>query len=186
MVEQTILNGIAVGELSDCMSSLRQSPDIGKCTFKATCKWVSGAYCQTEISDFFASGEVIHRDKTHVLEGDEPVVLMGSDLGANATEALLHALGACLSASFIYHATDQGIDIESLEIDLQGNIDINGFLGLNEEIRNGFESIEVTFRVKSDAPREKIEELCNYAQKRSPVFDTVTNPVPVNVSLADE
>jgi len=186
MVQQTILNGISVEELSDCMSSLRQSPDIGKYTFKARNKWASGAYCRTEISDFYASGETIHRETTHVLEGDEPVLLLGSDQGPNATEALLHALGACLNASFIYHATDQGIAIESLEIELAGNIDINGFLGLSEEIRNGFESIDVTFHVKSDAPREKIQELCQYAQQRSPVFDTVTNPIPVNVSLADE
>lgn len=185
MVQQTILNGIEVGELSDCMSSLRQSPDIGKCTFKATSKWISGAYCQTDIRDFCASGETIHRDRTHVLEGDEPALLLGGDQGANATEALLHALGTCLNATFIYHATDQGIDIESLEIELQGNIDINGFFGLNEETRNGFESIDITFRVKSDAPREKIQELCQYAQQRSPVFDTVTNPVPVNVCLID-
>jgi uncharacterized OsmC-like protein len=183
MVQQTILNGIAVGERSDCMSSLRQSPDIGKCTFKATSKWISGAYCQTEISDFCASGETIHRDKIHIIEGDEPALLLGSDQAANATEALFHALGACLNASFIYHATDQGVHVESLEIDLEGNIDINGFLGLKEDIHNGFESIDVTFHVKSDAPREKIEELCEYAQKRSPVFDSVTNPVKVTVSL---
>ena len=78
MVQQTILNGIAVGELSECMSSMQRSPDIGKCTFKAKNKWVSGAYCQTEISDFCASGEVIHRDTIHVIEGDEPVLLIGS------------------------------------------------------------------------------------------------------------
>ena len=117
------------------------------------------------------------------IEGDEPVVLMGSDEGANATEALLHALGACLNASFIYHATDQGVHVDELQIDLEGQLDLNGFLGLNENVRNGFESICVIFKVKADAPREKIEELCEYAQKRSPVFDMVTHPVPVHVKL---
>jgi uncharacterized OsmC-like protein len=185
MVQQTILNGIELGELSDCMSSLRQSPEIGKCTFKVTNRWLAGAHSLTEIDDFCASGETIHREKTHLIEADEPVLLLGTDQAANATEALLHALGACLNASFIYHATDQGIAIESLEIELAGNIDINGFLGLNEDIHNGFESIDVIFHVKSDAPTEKIEELCKYAQQRSPVFDTVTNPVSVNVCLAD-
>lgn len=186
MVQQTIVNGIAVGELSDCMSSLRQSPEIGKCTFMVKNKWVKGAHCRTEVGDFCASGETIHRDKTHVIEGDEPALLLGTDQGANATEALLHALGACLNASFIYHATDQDIDIESLEIELKGNVDVNGFLGINEQIRNGFESIDVTFHVKSDAPREQIEKLCQYAQQRSPVFDTITNPVQVNVKLAEQ
>lgn len=185
MVQQTLLNGIELGELSDCMSSLRQSPEIGKCTFKVTNKWLAGAHCQTEISDFCVAGETIHHDKTHLIEGDEPAILLGTDCASNAAEALLHALGACLNASFIYHATDQGIAIESLEIELAGNVDINGFLGLSEEIRNGFESIDVAFYVKSDAPREKIEELCQFAQQRSPVFDTVTNPVPVNVCLVD-
>lgn len=183
MVEQTILNGIAVGELSDCMCSLRQNPEIGKYTFRAKNKWVGGAHCTTEIGDFCACGEDILRGKTHVLEGDEPVQLLGSDQGANATEALLHALGACLNASFIYHATDQGVEVEELEIDLEGQLDLSGFLGLNDGVRNGFESICVTFRVKADAPREKIEGLCEYARKRSPVFDMVSHPVPIHVRL---
>lgn len=183
MVEQTILNGIAVGELSDCMCSLRQNPEIGKYTFRAKNKWVGGAHCTTEIGDFCACGEDILRGKTHVLEGDEPVQLLGSDQGANATEALLHALGACLNASFIYHATDQGVEVEELEIDLEGQLDLSGFLGLNEGVRNGFESICVIFRVKADAPREKIEGLCEYARKRSPVFDMVSHPVPIHVRL---
>jgi uncharacterized OsmC-like protein len=186
MVEQTILNGIAVGELSDCMSSLRQSPDLGKYTFRAKNKWRNGAHCTTEIGDFCACGEQIHRGKTHVIEGDEPAILLGSDQGPNATEALLHALGACLSASFIYHATDQHIHVEQLDIDLEGQLDINGFMGINENVRNGFESICATFTVKANAPREKIEQLCEYAQQRSPVFDMVTNPVPVHIVLASD
>jgi len=186
VVEQTMLNGIAVGELCDCMDSLRQNPEIGKYTFRAMNNWVSGAHCQTEIRDFYACGEAIHRDKTHVLEGDEPYVLLGTDIAANATEALLHALGACLNASFVYHASDQGVCIEKLEIELEGTLDLSGFLGTNENIRNGFEEICVTFHVKANAPREKVEELCHCAQNRSPVFDMVSNPVLIDLNLVME
>lgn len=163
MVQQTMINGLASGDLKDCIDSVTQSPELGKYTFKAKNKWVNGAHCKTEICQFEASGNEVTRDKTHVMEGDEPVQLLGTDEGPNATEALLHALGACLNASFIYQATNLGIQIDELEIDIDGYIDLNGFLGTNHQVRNGFQSIDVTFRVKSDAPEDKIRDLCDRA-----------------------
>jgi uncharacterized OsmC-like protein len=94
-------------------------------------------------------------------------------------------LPACLAVGFVYNAAAQGITVESLSFELEGDVDLRGFLGLSEEVRPGYESIRLTYRVKSNAPREKIEELCNYVQKTSPVLDIIRNPVPVTVALAN-
>ena len=182
-----ITNGLNVDDLNNSIDATRANPQLGKYQFRAKNRWVDGAHCRTTINDFYAAGqEDTFRSKTHVLEGDEPPALLGQDYGPNATEALLHALGACLNASFIFQATAQGIKIDELEFELEGDIDLNGFLGVDESARNGFQEIRVTCMVKADAPREKLEELCELAQKRSPVFDIVSHPVPVSVQLKTE
>jgi uncharacterized OsmC-like protein len=178
------VNGLDVEQLQGCKSDMRDNADLGKYQFRAKNEWVSGAHCRTTIKDFWAAGEEDRsRKRAHVLEGDEPTSLLGKDHGPNATEALLHALGACLNASFIYHAAAQGIKVDALEFELEGDLDLNGFLGVNEGVPSGFQQIRVRCKVKADAPREKLEELCEYAQKRSPVFNTVSRPVPVHVLL---
>ncbi|MHC4259221.1 MAG: OsmC family protein [Planctomycetota bacterium] len=183
MAGQEKVNGLDVEALSGCKDDLKDNPDVGKYKFRAKNEWVDGAHCRTEIKDFCAAGEEGSHDKVHVLEGDEPAGLLGEDHGPNATEALLHALGACLNASFIYHAAAQGVKVDELVFELEGDLDLNGFLGVDENVPSNFQQIRVKCRAKADAPREKLEELCDYAQKRSPVFNTVTRPVPVSVTL---
>jgi uncharacterized OsmC-like protein len=179
-----MLNGLNVEQLQGCKDEMKGNPDVGKYQFRATNRWVNGAHCRTTIQDFWAAGqEDKSRQRAHVLEGDEPTTLLGEDHGPNATEGLLHALGACLNASFIYHAAAQGIKVDELEFELEGDLDLNGFLGVNESVPSNFQQIRVKCRVKANAPREKLEELCEYAQKRSPVFNTVSRPVPVHVLL---
>lgn len=112
-------------------------------------------------------------------------MLLGGNAGPNAVEAILHALASCLAVGFVYNAAAQGITVESLNFDLEGDLDLQAFLGLSEDVRPGFENIRLTYRVKSDAPREKIEALCDYVQRTSPVLDMLRNPVPVSVALAD-
>ena len=181
MVQQTILNGINTSELSDAMRFMKENPELGKYRFSATHNWIEGTHCQTTIKDFWAGGHVVDtsREREHVIDADEPTSLLGSDHGANATEALLHALASCLSTTFVYHATAQGVQVEEIELQLEGNIDLNGFLGLDDNVRKGYESICVNFMVKADASREKLQELCEYAQMHSPVFDIVSHPVEI-------
>lgn len=112
-------------------------------------------------------------------------MLLGGNAGPNAVEAILHALASCLSVGFVYNAAAQGITVESLNSNVEGDLDLQGFLGLSQDVRPGFENIRLTYRVKSDAPREKIEALCDYVQRTSPVLDMLRNPVPVTVTLAD-
>jgi uncharacterized OsmC-like protein len=178
------INGIRTDELNFAMDDLKNNADTGKYKFRAVNKWLKGARCETVIKDFWADGHKdTSRHSSHVLYADEPTTLLGHDKAANATEILLHALGSCLNASFIFQATAQGIKIDSLEFELEGQLDLRGFLGIDESVKNGFESICVVCRVKADEPQEKLEELCQAAQNRSPVFDMITHPVPVYVKL---
>lgn len=178
------INGIDVDALTDTMEQVNVTPHIAKFTFCGHNTWKGGARCSTSIKEFAGAGEdkVFHKEE-FVLEADEPAVLLGDDSAPNATEALLHALASCLNASFIYHAAMRRIPIDALEFTLEGTLDAQGFLGLSNEVRNGFDEIRIVCRVQSDAPKEKLEELCHLAQQRSPVFDMVTNPVPVTVAL---
>jgi uncharacterized OsmC-like protein len=118
------------------------------------------------------------------LDGDEPPVLLGANHGPNAVEAVLHALASCVAVGVAYNAAAQGIEIRSLEFDLEGQLDLHGFLGLSPDIRPGYRDIRVTYRIDSDATAEKVDELCAYAQNTSPVLDIVTNPVPVTITRA--
>ncbi|MDQ4056949.1 MAG: OsmC family protein, partial [Thermoproteota archaeon] len=123
------------------------------------------------------------RSQPFEFEKDEPPVLLGEDHGANPVEYALAALNDCLTTSLIYHAAAKGIKIDEVESTLAGDLDLHGFLGLNENVRNGYEKIQVTFKIKADAPEEKLGELVEIAQKRSPVFDIISHPTPVEVSM---
>ncbi len=181
MTEHAFTNGIDVEGLKTSMRTVKDQPELGAFRFRARHRWAGSAHNFTTIQDFSAGG---HEDKTRpapfVLEADEPAVLLGQDMGPNATEACLHALASCLSTTLIYHAAARGVEIDALELELDGDLDLRGFLGLNEQVRNGFGAINVTFNVTADASEEQIAELVELAQKRSPVFDIVTHPTPVS------
>lgn len=180
----TQLNGVNVDQLVATINAIQQNPHLARFQFRAHNEWVSGGHSRTSIQGFFGAGqEDSSRTRPFILEGDEPPVLLGSNAGANAVEAVLHALASCLAVGFIYNAAAQGIQVESLSFDVEGDVDLHGFLGLSKEVRPGYEGIRLTYRVQSDAPREKIEELCDYVQKTSPVLDIIRNPVPVTVTL---
>lgn len=179
------VNGVNVDQLYATVEAIKKDPSLAESHFRAHNKWVDGGHCRTTIQDFYTAGqEDTSRDKPFVMDADEPPVLLGQNAGANPVEFALTALSSCLTTSLIYQAAAQGIKIEELESELEGDLDLRGFLGLDEKIRNGYQNIRVKFRIKADAPEEKLRELVELAQQRSPVFDIVTNPVPVKVELA--
>lgn len=181
---QNNLNGVNVDQLVGTINAIKANPDLARFKFRAKNEWVNGGHSRTSIQSFYGAGqEDTSRDKPFVLEGDEPPVLLGANAGPNAVEAVLHALASCLAVGFVYNAAAQGINIESLEFDLEGDLDLHAFLGLSDQVRPGYQNIRLSYRVKSDAPREKIVALCDYVQKTSPVLDIIRNPVPVTVSL---
>ena len=178
------INGVDVDQLFSTINAIKENPGLAKFELRANNRWINGGHNRTNIKDFYGAGrEDTSRKQTFVFDNDEPVVLLGEDNSANPVEFVLHALAGCLTSSLVYHAAAQGIKIDAVESKFEGDLDLRGFLGMNEDVRNGFENIRVTFKIKSDAPEEKLKELCELAQKRSPVFDIVTNRVPVNVQL---
>ncbi len=180
--KQQILNGIDVVGFRETVSNIRKDPGLAKSRFRATNRWVNGGQSRVTIHDFYGARKNIEHLRDFRLEADEPPLLLGEDKGANPVEYVLTALSACLTSSLVYHAAAQGVEIDEVESELEGELDLRGFLGLSDKVRNGYENIRITFRIKSDAPQAKLDELVQLAQARSPVFDIVTHPVPVTVT----
>lgn len=177
-------NGVNVTQLVDTVALIKQQPEIARFTFRAETTWQGGGRSATRIDGFYGAGQEQRHARAIELAGDEPPVLLGSDTAANAVEAILHAIGSCLAVGFAYNAAAQGIQLEELRFRSEGDLDLHGFLGLSDTVRPGFERIRFTVSVKANAPREKLEELCAYVQRTSPLLDIVRNPVPVSVELA--
>ncbi len=181
-----MLNGIDIDQLAATVNAIKENPNIARFQFRSDTEWVNGGNSRSRIQGFFGAGtEDESRKKPFIIEGDEPPVLLGSNAGPNAVEAILASIGSCLAVGFVYNAAAQGIKVKSLKFTIKGDIDLHGFLGLSEEIRPGYQNINISYRINSDAPREKIEELCEYVQRTSPVLDMIRNGLPVSVILEE-
>ena len=184
-VMENVRNGVDTDVLYGTLDAIKAQPELGRFQFRAENQWVSGAHNRTTIKDFYGAGqEDTSRAESFSIDAGEPAILLGSDTGPNPAEYLLHALAACLTTTLVYVAAARGVHLTEVESTLEGDIDVQGALGLSDEHRNGFEQIRASFRVKGDAPAEKLREVVARAQKRSAVFDMVTNGVPVSVEVA--
>jgi uncharacterized OsmC-like protein len=184
---ETIRNGVDTGQLFGTLDLLREQPQLGRFQFRAKNRWINGAHNRTTIKDFYAAGgEDTSRAEAFEVDAGEPAILLGTDTGPNPAEYLLHALAACLTTSLVYVAAARGVELTEVESTLEGDMDVQGALGLSDEHRNGFERISVSFRIKGNAPAEKLREVAERAQKRSAVFDMVTNGVPVSVDVTTD
>jgi len=183
--KQTYPNGVDVDQLVATVNAVKENPELAKFSFRASTKWVQGGHSRTTIRGFYGAGqEDTTRTNDFVIEGDEPAVLLGSDQGPNAVESILQALTSCLSVGFSYNAAAMGISINSLEFDVEGNLDLHGFLGLSDTIRPGYNNVRLTYRIDCDAPPEKVDELAAHVQKTSPVLDILRNPVEVTLTAS--
>lgn len=186
VTSQTHPNGVNVEQLVGTINAVKENPELAKFKFRASTEWVSGGHSRTTIKSFYGAGqEDSSRTQAFVVEGDEPPVLLGSNKGPNAVEAVLQALASCLAVGFSYNAAALGINVKSLEFDLDGDVDLHGFLGLTDQVRPGFEGINLTYRVDCDAPQEKVDELWAHVQKTSPVLDLAPILVKSVISASD-
>jgi uncharacterized OsmC-like protein len=176
------VNGVAVDDLFNTINAVKATPSIAKFNFRIQNQWVDGGRNCSTANSFYGAGQEQSRPKPFVMEADEPPVLLGKDSGANPVEHLLHALAACLTTSMVYHAAARGIQIEDVESTLEGDLDLRGFLDLDKNVRNGYQGIRVNFKIKADVPDEKLQEIVQLGPGYSPVFDSVTNGVPVSVT----
>lgn len=181
------INGVDVDQLVSTVGAIQENPALAEFRFRARTEWVEGGHSRTKIQSFYGAGdEDASRTEPFYLEGDEPPMLLGSNAGPNAVETVLHALSSCLAVGFVYNAAAEGITVESLNFEVEGEVDLHGFLGLSDDVRPGYKNIALTYRVECDAPREKVVQICEHVQKTSPVLDIIRNPVPVSVKLAEE
>jgi uncharacterized OsmC-like protein len=184
MAVATVRNGVNVDQLVQTIDAIKNDEGIAGFTFKAHTRWKEGSTSTTEISSFTHAGQAQEHSKTHVLTGCEPEVLLGRDNGPNAVELVLAALGFCYSVGLVYNAAALGYEIEALEYEVEGDLDLRNFVGIEAGPRPGFTEIRVNGRVKSaNASDEQLQELCRYVQDSSPVKDVLANPVPVKTSL---
>jgi len=166
--------------LQGTVHAIEQEPDLGKCKFRARNQWLGGNHNRTTITGFYAARQEIPHKHSFELHADEPPILAGGDAGANPVEHLLNALAACVTTSMVAHAAVRGIHIEELESELEGDIDLRGFLGLANEVPKGFTEIRVKFRVKADVDNmERLRKLTRY----SPVLNTITQGAKVAIQV---
>lgn len=175
---QTI-NGVDVEKLTEIVEEIKQQPSLAECQFRARGRWVDGGHNRTTVSGFYGAGQEHERRKPFVFDKDEPPVLLGKDTGANPVEYVLAALAGCTTTSMAYHAAAQGIEMDSIETELEGDLDLRGFLGLSSEVRRGYDGIRVKYKVKSDADAEVLKQFL----AKSPVLDIITNPTPISIEI---
>jgi uncharacterized OsmC-like protein len=182
VINETI-NGVSTERMGATVQAVQQQPALATFRFRASNTWINGGHNRSTIKSFYGAGaEDSVRTKPFVVDAAEPPVLLGEDQAPNPVEFVLHALAACLTTSLAYHAAARGIRIESLESQLEGDLDLRGFLGLSGDVRKGFQQIRARFTIKADASKEQLEELTKF----SPVYDTIANPVPVSISIKTE
>ena len=180
---ENIKNGVNVDQLVDTIGAVQQNPELAKFQFRSKNDWINGGHCVSSIKSFYGVGqEDSSRNETFTMECSHPQVLLGQDEAATPPEVVLHALGSCLTGAMVYHAAANGINIESATSALEGGCDLHGFLGLDPEVRKGFDGITFKLKVKSDASAEQLENLAKF----SPVFDMLTNPTPVSIEIVKE
>lgn len=180
MNRTTVINGIEIDTLKATVGAIQAEPELGACHFRATNKWLGGNHNRSTVTGFYGARQEIAHKQNFVMDADEPAILAGEDEGANPVEHLLHALASCLTTSMVAHAAVRGINIDELESELEGDIDLRGFLGLADDVPKGYTAIRATFRVKADsADLETLRGLANF----SPVFNTLTNGTSVDVNV---
>ena len=174
-------NGIDVPTVFATINAVAQQPELAKFRFRATTRWVKGTHSRTTIDSFAgAGGEHMHKHH-HVYDADHPEVLVGADNGPTPIEFVLQALGSCLMAGVASVAAARRIDLHEVTAKIEGSADLRGVLGISNDVRNGYESIRVSFEIKGDAPAEKLRQVVEQSRNRSAVFDVITNAVPVEI-----
>jgi uncharacterized OsmC-like protein len=177
-------NGVNVEALLGAREALKGAPEAAQFTWRASAKWQSGVHSEIKVQSFFGLGQEQSHLEESVFEADHPEVFGATDKAITPIEYLLVGLASCLSAGVASVAQNRGIQLRSVEATVEGNHDIRGILGADSDVRNGYNDIKVTFHIDADASREDIEALVAQSQKRSAVYDALTNPTNVTVEVA--
>ena len=183
ITQPPVRNGVDTATLFATLDAVKQAPEAARFQFRAHNRWVSGTHSVSTIDGFFGVGEERAHDAATSLDVDHPKVLVGGDNGPTPVEYVLHGLAGCLTAGLANIAAARGVELTEVTSTVEGDIDLNGILGLDDGVRNGFQQIRVSFSVKGDAPAEKLQALVEQSRARSAVFDIITNTVPVTIEV---
>ena len=183
MAETAVNNGVNVEALLEARKALTDAPEAAKFTWRASCKWQNGTHSTSTVQGFHGLGEEQKHKTEFSFDIDHPEVFASEDLGATPIELVLVGLASCLTAGVASVAQHRGIQLKSVEANLEGAMDIQGILGIDSDVRNGYDDIKVTFNIDADASKKEIEALVAQSQKRSAVYDCVTNPTNVTVQV---
>ena len=184
MAGTLVNNGVNVDALLAAREALKGAPEAAKFKWRATCKWKNGTHSQTKLQNFFGLGQDQKHKTEFSFDADHPEIFASEDLGATPIELVLVGLASCLTAGVAAVAQNRGIQLRSVEAKLEGSMDIQGILGIDSDVRNGYDDIKVTFNIDADASKKDIEALVAQSQKRSAVYDCITNPTNVTVVVA--
>lgn len=175
-----VVNGIDMEVLLGTVQAISDEPELGECQFRARNIWLGGSKNSTTIGNFYGAGQEQEHKQEYVFHADEPPVLAGYDDAANPVEYLLHALAACVTTSMVAHAAVKGIYIEELECQLEGDIDLNGFLGINPDVPKGYKDIRMQFKVRANVDdTDVLKQLAEF----SPVYKTITRGARVDIQI---
>ena len=183
MAQTTVNNGVNVQALLDARKALAGAPEAAKFQWRASCKWKNGTHSQTSIRGFHGLGQEQQHKTEYSFDADHPEIFASADLGVTPIEFVLVGLASCLTAGVAAVAQNRGIQLRSVEANLEGAMDIQGILGMDSDVRNGYDDIKVTFNIDADASQQEIEAMVAQSQKRSAVYDVLTNPTNVTVAV---
>ena len=183
-IEKNIDNGVNVAALLGAREALKEAPAAASFSWRATCEWVKGTHSRTTLDGFFGLGAEQRHRTNFTFEADHPEIFASEDNGATPVEIVLAGLASCLTAGVASVAQMRQIQLRSVKATLEGGMDVRGILGMDSDIRNGFNGIKVTFDIDADASKEEIAAVVAQSQKRSAVYDIITNPTNVTVAVA--
>ena len=183
MTDVQVDNGVNVEALLGAREALTDAPEAAKFAWRAKCKWVNGTHSSSVVEGFFGLGEEQQHRTEFKFDADHPEVFASEDNGATPVELVLVGLASCLTAGVAAVAQHRDIQLRSVSATLEGSMDLQGILGIDSDVRNGFDGINVHFDIDADASQEDIEAVVAQSQKRSAVFDIVTNPTNVTVGV---
>ena len=176
-------NGVNVEALLGAQEALTDAPEGAQFTWRATCDWVNGTHASSNVQGYFGLGEEQQHKKEFSFDSDHPEIFASQDNGPTPVEYVLVGLAGCLTAGVASVAQNREIQLRSVKATLEGAMDIQGILGIDGDVRNGFNDIQVNFEIDADATQEEIEALVAQSQKRSAVYDIIANPSNVTVTV---
>ena len=180
----TVDNGVNVEALLGARQVLTDQPELAEFQWRAECEWVDGTHSRTTIQKFSGLGGEQSHQQAFVLDTDHPEIFASADQGVTPVEMVLAGLAGCLGAGVAAVATNRGVQLRSVKATLEADMDLAGILGIDGDVRNGFSAVRVTYAIDADAPKAELEGIVAQSQKRSAVYDIITNPTSVVVEVS--